>query len=215
MSIGLALKIEWIRQREHVLKHQGHFHWITLINVQGHWGNNYNQWNEKQKSEPRCAGNKWQWRGKLQQGVCQWGNVKLVLWWTKVEIIDIWNTFITSIHMWEDCINSTCPCFISSLQWLQLGCWPEQWLLSLPEEFEPMFSSVMSFFAGSPTLWRSCHTLEKNLSLWAVLYYQNRTGEYLCCSSECPEDKEELKSRPVLYVFCCHFSKISWSFETK
>lgn len=113
--------------------------------------------------EPRCAGNKWQWRGKQQQAVCQWGNVKLVSWWTKVEIIGIWNTFITSIHMGEDCINSTCPCFISSLQWLKLGWWPEQWLLSLPAEFEPMYSSVTSFCAGSPTLWRSCHSLEKNL----------------------------------------------------
>jgi len=155
--------------------------------------------------EPRCAGNKWQWRGKQQQAVCQWGNVKLVSWWTKVEIIGIWNTFITSIHMGEDCINSTCPCFISSLQWLKLGWWPEQWLLSLPAEFEPCTAQLwVSVQAPQPyedlaTVWK------KNSSLWAILYYQNCTAEYLCCSSECSEDKERWKSRPVHYVFC-HFT---------
>lgn len=39
--------------------------------------------------------------------------------------------------------------------------------------------------------------------LWAMLYYQNCTAEYLSCSV-CPEDKERWKSMPVHYVFC-HF----------
>lgn len=149
--------------------------------------------------EPRCAGNKWQWRCKQQQGACQWGNAKLVSWWTKVEIIGIWNTFIISIHVGESCINSTCPCFISSLQWLELSCWPEQWLLSLPAEFELMYSSVMSFWAGFQlyediaTVWRKkkkqtplffglcCIIKTAQLNIWVVLNAQRiRKDESLC-----------------------------------
>lgn len=39
----------WTRQRENVLRYQGHFHSRSLLSLLGHWGNNYRQWKGKTK----------------------------------------------------------------------------------------------------------------------------------------------------------------------